>query len=104
MHSFTYFVFIKVNFFNSGVADVGPESGGLLAHVFHHVRSLDAFRVAGEVPDVGGINQLSARNRSGEQSGLQRSTGRVGGGGITSRAGSDDGDLAVLGGCGIAHG
>ncbi|KAI3485037.1 hypothetical protein L1887_51710 [Cichorium endivia] len=81
--------------------DLGAEADGLCAELVHDLGTTDAIGEAGEVLDVGGGGELSARGEAVgehalEEHGLEVGTRQVDGGGVTGRAGADDDDLVDL--------
>ena len=82
--------------------DLGVETLGVLLEALHQVGSHHAVDVGGPVVDIGRRHQLAALRDAGDQHRLEVRSGGIDGGGIAGRAGAEDQDVGVSGGC--AHG
>src|SRR3954447_15305905 len=69
---------------------LGAELLGLVAHVVHELRALDALREAGEVLHLGGGHQRAAELRTLEHQRVEVGAGGVDGRGVSGRARPDD--------------
>src|SRR5436309_615083 len=64
----------EIHFRHVVVYYLRPKSLGLLAQVFHQLRSKNALREAGKVLHIRSNHQLSAWNRTGKEQGLPSSS------------------------------
>ena len=73
---------------------LGAEPLGLLLHVLHQVRPLNAFRKSGKVFDLGGNRQLPARLMPDNHQRIEIRAARVDRGGVPGAARADNDHVA----------
>ena len=77
--------------------DLGLEACGMLLETRHEVGALHAVGIGRPIVDVGGGHQLSALGHAGDQHRLQVGAGRIHGGSVAGRAGTEDQQTGVTG-------
>ena len=80
----------EVHFRHPTVADVGVETFGLVFEVLHHLRTVDARRVAREIVDFSGLGELAAGLLSLVKNRFHVRTGGVDGGSVSGGPRSND--------------
>ena len=87
----------EVHLGDPAVPHVGVKPLGLIFQVLHHLGTIDAGRVAGEVVDFGGFGELSTRLLSLVEDGFHVCAGSVDGGGVSCRTGAHNQAVYVFG-------
>ena len=83
----------KIGLDDGAVQVLGAEPLGLLLHVLHQLRALDALGKSGEIFDLGGERKLAARLMSRDHQRFQTGARGIDGCGVSGAAGAEDDDI-----------